>query len=307
MLNIELRNLIKSHLESGKNASQINLALNKTVPKSTLYRWINHINKTISSKKQPGRPRSVRTKKFIRQIKRNAKLNKKRKSARLIAKEMRCSDATIRRAIKNDLSLKAYKQIKVPMLTPSHIDQRRKFANWVRKNFDKGKCRKILFSDEKCFDGDGQFNPKNDIIYAESREEANNNGGLFPKRKYPYKVMVWVGITYNGPTQVVTLPLNTSFDTEFYTHYVLPVARRDGLKLIGNDFIYQQDNASCHTSEESVNWVINEMPDAILPTHWPANSPDLNPLDYFFWNEVSQRLTKTNFSNRHELITKIKL
>ena len=53
VLNIELRNLIKSHLESGKNVSQINLALNKTVPKSTLYRWINHINrtKTISFKK----------------------------------------------------------------------------------------------------------------------------------------------------------------------------------------------------------------------------------------------------------------
>ena len=84
------------------------------------------------------------------------------------------------------------------------------------------------------------------------------------------------------------------------------MASWDGLKLIGNDFIYQQDNASCHTSKESVNWVINEMPDAILPTHWPVDSPDLNSLDYFFWNEVSQRLTEEKFSNRHELITKIK-
>ena len=37
-----------------------------------------------------------------------------------------------------------------------------------------------------------------------------------------------------------------------------------------------------------------------------TNSPDLNPLDYFFWDEVAQRLTQKKFSNRNELINKIK-
>ena len=44
-----------------------------------------------------------------------------------------------------------------------------------------------MFCDEKMFDGDGQFNPHNDIVYAESIEDANNNRGLIPKHKYPYK------------------------------------------------------------------------------------------------------------------------
>jgi len=30
----------------------------------------------------------------------------------------------------------------------------------------------------------------------------------------------------------------------------------------------------------------------IEPKIWPPNSPDLSPLDYFFWNEVKTRLKK---------------
>jgi hypothetical protein len=44
----------------------------------------------------------------------------------------------------------------------------------------------------------------------------------------------------------------------------------------------------------------------IEPCHWPPNSPDLNPLDYFFWNEVSSRLKMKKYSNRDELAQKIK-
>ena len=29
------------------------------------------------------------------------------------------------------------------------------------------------------------------------------------------------------------------------------------------------------------------------PHHWPANSPDLSPMDFVFWNEASDHLRKT--------------
>ena len=38
--------------------------------------------------------------------------------------------------------------------------------------------------------------------------------------------------------------------------------------------------------------------DAFLnKNHWPPNSPDLSPLDYFFWNEVEKNLNVTPFIN----------
>ena len=65
------------------------------------------------------------------------------------------------------------------------------FARWFRKKFSGLRHQKIAWSDEKMFDVDGQMNSKNDVIYAESREEANMIGRLHEKRKYPLKVMVF--------------------------------------------------------------------------------------------------------------------
>ena len=66
------------------------------------------------------------------------------------------------------------------------------------------------------FDGDGQINPKNDVVYAKTREEANINGGTVPKHKYPFKVMAWCLLTYEGPGEVVVLPEKMIFNSDFY-------------------------------------------------------------------------------------------
>ena len=127
--------------------------------------------------------------------------------------------------------------------------QKRKsaFAGWIRNRFPRNKCRCIMFSDEKWFDSDGQVNRQNDRVYAQSRQAATDAGGIQPEKKYPLKVMVWVGLTWNGPTEPVFLPAKTSFNHHFYRNQVLPIVKRDGLNLIGKYFWFQQDGASPHT------------------------------------------------------------
>jgi hypothetical protein len=44
----------------------------------------------------------------------------------------------------------------------------------------------------------------------------------------------------------------------------------------------------------------------IRPHIWPANSPDFNPLDNFFWNEVEERLKGIKHSTRKKLEAAIK-
>ena len=303
-----LRNLIKSHYESGKKASEIYHCLNKTVKIRTIYNWIKIFNRSgaVEAKTSPGAPRKVRSKAFVKMVHRNVRSNKKTKSARAIAREKDCDHKTVLNAIHHDLNLKCYRRIKVPDLTDEHKDQRLKFARWVRKHFTRESSRKIMFSDEKMFDGDGQLNPQNDVVYAESREDANNNGGLRPTKKYPAKLMVWVGVTFYGITKFVDLPLNTSFDSDFYVSKVLPIARRDGERLIGPDFIFQQDGASVHTSHQSIAKLTNTFPSFIEPDRWPANSPDLNPLDYFYWDALASRLVKGKKLPRKKLLEEIK-
>ncbi|CAF5099622.1 unnamed protein product, partial [Rotaria magnacalcarata] len=44
------------------------------------------------------------------------------------------------------------------------------------------------------FDIDGVYNSQNDRIWAANRSEADINGGIRQKRKFPQKVMVWLGV-----------------------------------------------------------------------------------------------------------------
>ena len=140
-----------------------------------------------------------------------------RKSARFLARKNDCDKKTIYNIIHNDLGLKSYRRIRCQALTDAHRLKRRQFCTWVRKNISKDQLQKIMFSDEKMFNEDDQINYKNEIIYAESREEANKIGGLREEHKYPMSVMVWCGITWNGATKVVVLPPKTSFNEHFYS------------------------------------------------------------------------------------------
>ena len=87
---------------------------------------------------------------------------------------------------------------------------------------------------------------------------------------------------------------------------MLPVARRDGERLLGPEFLFQQDGASCHTSRKSVEHLTNSFPSFIGPDRWPANSPDLNPLVYFYWDALASRLVKGKKLPRKKLLQEIK-
>jgi len=306
-LNVSIRKLIKSYIESGFDVPRIYNLLNKTVSRATIYRWVTRITKNgISSRISPGRPRTVRTKSFIAKIHRNVCQSKKRKSARKISREEGSAPKTVMIAIRDDLSLKAYKKIRVPALTDAHIVKRKSFCIWIRNHFDHESCRSIMFSDEKWFDQDGQYNRQNDRIYAVSRQAATEDMGTRPEHKFPFKVMVWIGVTFSGLTQLVILPQKTTFDSDFYVEKVLPIVKRDGIQLIGENFIFQQDGAKPHTSGQTMEAIEKLGFSIIAPEKWPPNSPDLNPLDYFFWNEVEVHLKTKKFNNIAQLTQKIK-
>ena len=48
-----------------------------------------------------------------------------------------------------------------------------------------------------------------------------------------------------------------------------------------SDFLFQDDNASCHRSKQ-VKGLLNQNRNSPIKTiNWPANSPDLNPIEMF--------------------------
>jgi len=54
-------------------------------------------------------------------------------------------------------------------------------------------------------------------------------------------------------------------------------------------FQFQQDNAPAHRTKETVDRS-TETPAFILPTLWPPNSLDLNPVDYKVWSVLREQV-----------------
>ena len=73
--------------------------------------------------------------------------------------------------------------------------------------------------------------------------------------------------------------------------------KNDGEKIIGGDFIFQQDGASCHTAKHSMAW-FSSNGISVLP--WPSQSADLNPIEHL-WEVIKKRMDKSPVKNKAEL------
>ena len=74
--------------------------------------------------------------------------------------------------------------------------------------------------------------------------------GLGRKRKFPQKVMVWLGVCSKGISPLVIFE-SDKLDHNRYIREVFPVALRYGNDMFGDDWTFQQDGAKSHIHEKS--------------------------------------------------------
>ena len=198
------------------------------------------------------------------------------------------------------------KLIKKPLLKDTHIKSRRDFTKYIiDKNID---YRNIFFTDEKRFLISFVPNPQNNKIRLtkESKRKLKQNNDKIRKKltieveKHPKGIMVAGGVssfgvgklnfcvgTMNSFAYKQTL-INYENDMEYF--------RRLGINLI-----FQQDNAPCHTSKDSREY-LKRFENKLK--FWPPNSPDLSPIETI-WSFIQQKLEGYKFQNLDELKKKI--
>ncbi len=93
--------------------------------------------------------------------------------------------------------------------------------------------------------------------------------------KFPQSVMIWGAMSSAGVGPLCFLKTNVTAPVyqEILEHFMLPSA--DQL-FKDADFIFQQDLAPAHTAKSTKSW-LNDHGVGVLD--WPANSPDLNPIE----------------------------
>ena len=72
------------------------------------------------------------------------------------------------------------------------------------------------------------------------------------------------------------------------------------------DSWFQQDGASCHTANETMDMLRGFFGNKIISKNlWPPRSPDLTSPDFFLWGYLKDRVYKGNPHSLHELKNEI--
>ena len=288
--NIEARGRAVGMLEAG--LSQKKVAQQMGVAVRTVRRWWTQFQATgdLKKGKSTGRPPVLRR---IQKIVIAKSVGKKRQSLRKLSTKFKAMGlkgckTTIHSYMRKKLGMKAYKIQKVPKLTEKHIFDRKLFCNRVN-NWSIEDWKQVIFSDESPFELFPSPNKQNDRIWSLERES------VCPVEvpKFGPSVMVWGAMSFSGLSELHIVPQGQSVTGEYYREEILKETlfprlnkqcingSKFATKLVPDMYriIFQQDGARAHTALATQNLLSERLPHFWTKDMWPANSPDLSPIE----------------------------
>lgn len=259
--------------------------------------------KTTERKQGSGRPKARRTAEMVDAARQYMDANADATCGDLV-KETGLRRTTAQRVLKEDLELKPLRKVTAQRVKESNKEKRLQMCKKWEEDIASGALdlTKVYWTDEKVFRlgacSGGNQNlvvwVKNTLKKAELpndlilREDGKFQGGA--------SVMVSLGLSYRGAGTLRFAPAGTKINAATYLEIIENTYLPDCHQLYGvpPDCVFQQDGATSHTANRVQAFCKERFPNFWDKNHWPANSPDLNPLDFFAWGYLQSQVDKKN-------------
>lgn len=199
--------------------------------------------------------------------------------------------SSVHRILRNSCHLYPYKIQLVQELTEADKEVRREFAAWLLNN--SSLIPNILWSDEAYFHLNGDINRHNCRIWSVAKPEE-----VLPISLHPQKVCVWMGFTAKFSLTPFFFDSTITSDT-YLTMLREHVRPQISQKRKLSSVVYMQDGAPPHFALSVRDYLCNTFSESRVISRgclrpWPPRSPDLSPLDYWFWGTLKARIFHTN-------------
>ena len=190
---------------------------------------------------------------------------------------------------------KKYKRILKPKVheLPGAMVEKRHKRSWTMYCILKNpKWKNVITSDESWFYLKNH-NGKTKCQYI-SKSSSRRQCELLTENAHPKRLMVWMGISYDGVTKVQFIESGAKINSNYYQEKILkPFLYKDASKLYpNNDFIFHQDSSPSHPSKSTIEFLWNQKVKFFWLHQWLPNFPDAAPCDYFFWNYLKIKINK---------------
>lgn len=295
---IQVKNIFNATFRNGLNQ----------ISKSTVERTIRRFEETgsVKDRPRPGRPKDATNDEKTLDVLLTF-TEDPHSSIRKASQQHDISTFSVHKILKKN-KFHPFKVKLVHELNEDDFDRRIEFCEDMMFRIDENPnfASNVVFSDEATFQLNGNLNRHNCRYWAEENPFWMREDNT----QYPQKLNVWAGILNNqliGPF-FIDGNLNAIQYENMLRMQIVPRI----IEITGANFEhtwFQQDGAAPHYGRNVRQYLNVVFADRWIGRRgfieWPARSPDLNPLDYFLWGYLKDRVFKTKPQNLEELRQRI--
>lgn len=213
-------------------------------------------------------------------------------SHRKIATRINVSRRSVQRMARRR-GMTSFRRLHVTRISVTARNRRLQRCRYLYKNYSSNDVKYMCYQDEKDFTLEVPTNRQNDRVNSATRKS-----NILPERLYHQmsrfskKLMVSCCVSWNGKTGLFFVnPQETKVTADSFIQHLerelLPAC--EVLYPLG-DYILVIDGATSHSAKKTQQYLQTYAPRFLPANRWPPTSPDLNPLDYYVWDALQEKV-----------------